>query len=400
MTNRESPQPQPDPPQQRGPFQPTSNPQDSYQPASYQQVGPLQPAVPKQLPIPVWARPKISPMPAEPREYQQLLRGPKHHWWRPLLSLVLFAVFAGFGTILMYPALLLLGAASGKRNLMAWAEQQLLLDGPLSWQTFLVIALSLILLIPSAQLSTWIAHGIRPRYLASVSGGIRWRWLLRCLLVLLPLWGVYLGILTVFTDQFTGGAAREWLPLLLIAVFLIPFQAAGEEYAFRGWIQQNIGSWFGSRVLALIFPAIPAVGLFALAHGSPNFWVLADLGIFALAAVILVWRTGGLEAAIVLHAVNNVLLFILTITLGGFADAFVGAETKGSAAAVGITVVVHALAVTLVLWQAKRSGLQRRYQPEAVSAPITPPLGDLDRSVPSGSSSWPTGSPAGSALGR
>ena len=40
--------------------------------------------------------------------------------------------------------------------------------------------LSLIVLIPAAMLSIWAVHRIRPRFLSSVAGGLRWRWLLRC----------------------------------------------------------------------------------------------------------------------------------------------------------------------------------------------------------------------------
>ena len=51
---------------------------------------------------------------------------------------------------------------------------------------FLYLNLALAALIPTAGLSIWIAHRIRPRYLSSVAGGLRWKWLLRCVLVTLP----------------------------------------------------------------------------------------------------------------------------------------------------------------------------------------------------------------------
>ena len=40
---------------------------------------------------------------------------------------------------------------------------------------FLYLNLGLIVLIPASGLSIWIVHGIRPRFLSSVAGGIRWR---------------------------------------------------------------------------------------------------------------------------------------------------------------------------------------------------------------------------------
>ena len=58
-------------------------------------------------------------------------------------------------------------------------------------------------------------------------------------------------------------------------------------------------------------------------------WVLADLPV-AVVASILTWRTGGLEAAIVMHTVNNIGVFVVTVTIGGWAEAFVG-ENEGHA---------------------------------------------------------------------
>ena len=39
-------------------------------------------------------------------------------------------------------------------------------------------------------------------------------------------------------------------------------------------------------------------------------WVgLVDIAVFALCTTLLAWRTGGLEAAVVLHAVGNIMVF-------------------------------------------------------------------------------------------
>ena len=55
--------------------------------------------------------------------------------------------------------------------------------------------------------------------------------------------------------------------------------------------------------------------------------VLADLGIFAILAVAMTVRTGGLEAAVVMHAVNNVVIMVVSLVFGGFEDGFVSADT-------------------------------------------------------------------------
>lgn len=316
---------------------------------------------------------RVSALPTEPAEYEQLARGPKHRWWRPLVSALLMITFTLVFEIVVTVILLVGGVAAGmslEEVLGAVADVDNL--GPLG---FAFVCLSLIVLIPAVQLSVWIAHGIKPGYVASVAGRIRWRWLLRCVLVTLPLWAAYLAFsLLVDPESYQGERPEQWIALLVIAVVMVPFQAAGEEYAFRGWFLISLGSWFPLRVLALVLPGIPSVLLFALAHGSMDGWVLADLGFFAAAATILVWRTGGLEAGIAIHTVNNVMIFAVVITMGGFQDAFVGAETTGSWQAALTTLVVQGLAVLLILWQAKRVGLEYRHRPPGSAA-----SGELDR---------------------
>ena len=56
--------------------------------------------------------------------------------------------------------------------------------------------------------------------------------------------------------------------------------------------------------------------LFSAAHAPPDVPTFLDRFAFGLAASAVVWLTGGLEAAIVLHAVNNVLVFVLAGVLG------------------------------------------------------------------------------------
>ena len=103
--------------------------------------------------------------------------------------------------------------------------------------------------------------------------------------------------------------------------------------------------------------------IFAMLHGSSDPWILSALIIFAVTASLVTWRTGGLEAAIAIHAVNNVGVFFLVLTQGGWADAFISQGSSGTPIMVGMTLLVHAAAVALVLWQAKRARIDRFYRP-------------------------------------
>ena len=55
---------------------------------------------------------------------------------------------------------------------------------------------------------------------------------------------------------------------LLVIVLLTPLQAAGEEYAFRGYLTQAFGGLFrqAGSAAAVVVPAL----LFALAHGAQS----------------------------------------------------------------------------------------------------------------------------------
>lgn len=60
--------------------------------------------------------------------------------------------------------------------------------------------------------------------------------------------------------------------------------------------------WFGVIVSSVVF---------ALLHGTQNLPLFVDRLAFGLLAAILVWRTGGLEAGIAAHVVNNVCAYVI-----------------------------------------------------------------------------------------
>ena len=347
---------------------PQSHAPQPYAPQPYARYGPPYPGLtapaayglgyPAPVPAPVDA------LPTEPRPYHQMLRGPRFRWWKPVLTLLL-AVALGIPLILLsFVPLVLVGLASGAPDLGLLSFDV----NNLSPTAFVVVNLSLIVLIPVSGLSIWIVHQIRPRYLSSVAGGIRWRWLARCALIVLPLWLIYLalGLLVVPPES---SRPAQWLPLLIIVLTMTPFQAAGEEYLFRGWLMQNIGAYFARPIIGLVVSVTVSTVAFAAAHGSPDPWILGSIGCLAVAAGVAAYRTGGLEAAIAMHAVNNVLAFGVVLMFGGWEEAFVGADTQGAPAVLLLAMLVHGGALALILWQAKRHGIQSRYQPRAVNAP-------------------------------
>jgi membrane protease YdiL (CAAX protease family) len=288
---------------------------------------------------------------------------------------VLVAAFALL-SVLAYVITMAYGLLSGEATIDTvelWIDRAADVEGAIGPGGYLLATLSLIVLIPAAMLSIWAAHRIRPGFLSSVAGRIRWRWLLRCAVVLAPLWVLYLAISTLVEPP-QSGRPDQWWVLLIMAVLLTPGQAAAEEYVFRGWIMQNVGAYVARPRVAMVVATAIGAAAFAAAHGSPDPWVLAELALFAVVASILTWRTGGLEAAIVMHTINNIGVFVVTVTIGGWAEAFVGEETKGTPLAFGVSVLLHGIALALIWWQARKVGLDPWFRPVRLVRPDRPTL--------------------------
>ena len=144
---------------------------------------------------------------------------------------------------------------------------------------------------------------------------------------------------------------------LIVILLLTPLQAAGEEYLFRGYLTQAFGSllWArrASQALAVLGPAL----IFALFHGlSQDAPVFFDRFAFGVVAGILVIRTGGLEAAIAMHVLNNFLAFGLALAFGDLTTALTA--TGGSSWWMILSTLTQSLVyLGLATWVAKAMGV-------------------------------------------
>jgi membrane protease YdiL (CAAX protease family) len=236
-------------------------------------------------------------------------------------------------------------------------------------------------------LVTWfllrVLHGMRPRWLTSVVPRMRWRLFAICLgiaflaLVAQILVGTVLpgdaeGDLSGKLNDFTTGTAISAVVILLTT----PLQAAGEEYLFRGYLLQAIGSLFPraqaelSKWVAILVTAL----VFALAHGVQNFPLFFDRFAFGLIAGWLVTRTGGLEAGIALHVLNNFLAFGLALTYGDLSETLNVSEVSWWNLV--LTVTQSAVYAGLVLLVARKMNLQTHTRPPAAE-PDGAPSADL-----------------------
>ncbi|MER7696560.1 type II CAAX endopeptidase family protein [Streptomyces sp. NPDC096095] len=252
--------------------------------------------------------------------------------WLGELSVVLVLIVVGIMVVsvvgIAVAELLDAGPAS--------ADSDLFFDDPVA-----DLAVQLLGLAIGIPIVLWGARmlGRRPAgTVSSVVGRLRWGWLWRCAAVAFPLMVLQVGLLIAWTwnDEPLGesGAGFPGWPVFLLSLAvvlaLVPFQAAAEEYVFRGWLVQVIG-----RVVRSPWPAIVLASLlFALAHGFGELSGFLLLLYSALWWGWLVIRTGGLEAVIVMHVANNLLAFGLAAGFGELASTETAADAPWQAMAV------------------------------------------------------------------
>lgn len=227
--------------------------------------------------------------------------------------------------------------------------------------------LGLAVLLPISAGLVWFLHHVRPGHLSSVLGRLRRRWLAATLGVALATLAVVLGV-----QHLAGADASSWVlapqpgwwAFLLVVLLTTPLQAAAEEYFFRGYLMQALGS----MVRAPWFGIVTSAALFTAFHTASNAAIVADRFAFGLLAGWLVWRTGGLEAAIAAHVVNNVASFAIAALTSSVAQ--IRATTAVTWEIAAWDIARFAL-FTLAVWLLARRCHPARLTPTPVR---TPPL--------------------------
>ncbi|NHB85869.1 CPBP family intramembrane metalloprotease [Tessaracoccus sp. HDW20] len=212
--------------------------------------------------------------------------------------------------------------------------------------------LGLALLIPVSILLVRYVHGVRPRWLASVQPGLRWRYLAVALVVALVVLNavLWLSFAAKGVPSFHAGEPG-WATFAVVLLLTSPLQAAAEEVFFRGYLLQAIGSATGRQWVGVIGSAL----IFALLHGVQNPALFAHRLAFGLIAGALVAFTGGIEAGIAAHIVNNLAAYGYAIFTASIAELkATTAITWGDAA---WDVAGLAAFAAVALWVARRMAL-------------------------------------------
>lgn len=308
-------------------------------------------------------------VPGEGLPYDLVQRGGRPGWWRPVVgTLALVTLMLGVVPLLVQLPFALGYAVAGRS---VGDSMQRLVD--LQDPTPLGLAyLNLVLAaaIPVTWLVVRLVHGLRPRWLASVFPRIRWRWFGVCFglafVSLIATIAVSALIPASSSDPQVGGSLNDFTSttrdFVLVVLVLTPLQAAGEEYAFRGYLTQAFGGLFGNRWAAVLGPAV----LFALAHGAQSAPVFFDRFAFGVVSGILVVTTGGLEAGIAMHVLNNWFAFGLALAFGDMGSTL--NPIGGSWWSLPSTLTQSLVYLGLALLMARRRGLETATNPAVLAA--------------------------------
>lgn len=319
---------------------------------------------------PQWAAPAQPPRPSfphsEPREYHEMYRTWTYAWWRPVLGIFLLVL----GMLVVVPLAMLPVLVIG---VLIEGGTQDFLDAFLQAGTLQKLTPSglLYLNLTLGGLILWcwglirVLHQMRPRWLTSVMPKMRWSFFGVCLGLSVVALIAQLAV-SLFIPESAASAELDGevvkvtgttIALALVILFTTPLQAAGEEYAFRGYLLQAVGSLTRNRWVAILVTST----LFAMAHGFQNFPLFFDRFMFGLVAGWLVIRTGGLEAGIAMHVLNNYLAFGFALVFGSIDETLNVSEVSWWN--IPVTLTQSVTFALLVLWAARRMGIESRTRP-------------------------------------
>lgn len=299
-------------------------------------------------------------LPVVPESYARMWRAPGLRWWRPIVALALGTVLV----IAVATVILMLFLAVDPGISLA--------EGIVTPGAFLANNLILAALIGvGALVSLWPMRQ-RPGWLFSVVGRIRWGWMIRVAVALLPVWLVMNAIDFSVSGVFSTLSLQPHTGAMVVVILTTQvFQCAGEEVAFRGVINRGVASLIPDRWLGQLIAAAVSSWLFMLSHGAGDTWLNVYYITFGMAAAYLTWRTGGLEAAIALHCVNN-LLALWPIAFSEMDGVFAREAGVGSPWLL-FNCAVLVGACFLITWLAKRHGIQQYSSPQFPSPVMAGP---------------------------
>lgn len=232
----------------------------------------------------------------------------RNEWWRYLLGvgLVFFMAFLVGAVPLMITVIVVLADANPATSVNPQTGMLIGVDPLL---VFPLLMCSFVALVLGLALAVRFIHRRRVVTLVTPGRPVNWGRMAQGF----GLWVVLIALASLIEAAlFPGRYAfafdpARWLPFAVMALVLVPIQAASEELLFRGYLLQGVGLLTRNPLLLSLVTGL----LFALLHlANPevtvNFWlVMAYYFVFGLAMVLITLRDNGLELAIGVHVGNN-----------------------------------------------------------------------------------------------
>lgn len=298
-------------------------------------------------------------------------------WWRGALAIILLAVVFLVLSLALSVAAIAVDLLTGAYSLDDLSAMEITLT---PW-SMLANNLALAAMWPVAVLLQWWLFGVRPRWMSSVEGRFRWNWVGRLALIIVPVWAVYVGISFALSPLDAVVIDGTVIAMLAVVILTTPLQSAGEEFGTRGLIQRSAGSWFANPTAAFVVGTLVSGAIFATAHLAGDPWLIAYYFVFGASLSVTARGTGGLEAPILIHVTNNVLLLVPTALMSQTDQIFqrdVGTGGPFMLAPMAVCI----LAAVISIWWARRNHI-------VTTAPLPPSRVTAARPAPA-APEWPS----------
>jgi len=238
----------------------------------------------------------------------------KNEWWRYILVIMVSLILANIIGIMPFMLVLKYLGLDGVQSIPI-----LISKGMDSNILLLLMMLPFVLGFFFIFIMAKLCHNRNP--LDMINGGIpvRWKRIFISAGVLFVFMFLFLIIsYSISPDNYVlQFDQKTFIPLLIIAIFIVPLQTSFEELLFRSYLSQGLVVATRNRLLAFIIPAI----LFALMHSfNPEvekygfLMLMPQYLLFGLIFGLVSVLDDGIEIAIGAHAMNNIFacLFVTT----------------------------------------------------------------------------------------
>ena len=267
-----------------------------------------------------------------------------YRWYKPLLVALLTVLFAFIFALLIYIPVNVFSVVTSQ-------DTSSVITAATGYDSMRVGTFTdavsgfagIAIFIPALALAAKIVKDRPFSSYSSSRGGWNWKIFFKCLGVSLPV----VGIPVVISNLIIGGDGinRFTVAGFIALTILCPLQCVAEEYIFRAFTLQTVGSWFRIPVLAVVLSAV----LFASGHPYNLVGVIAVL-YSGLLWGFLIRYTRGIEASAAAHIVNNLIFFYMM----GWGMVTFSSETPVSDLIIGI--IKDTLFFAVILW------ISRKYQ--------------------------------------